>query len=254
MARQKGLIKLTGQMGGVSFYQTAQDGFLARTKGGVDGDRIKNDAAFERTRENGAEFGRAGTAGKLLRTAFRALTINTSDSRMASRLTAEMMKVLKADATNVRGQRNVIDGEAELLRGFEFNENAKLNRTFFAPYTAVIDRTAGDMTVDIPAFIAGNMIAAPQGATHVRLVAAGASIDFQNEDYSTGNAASQELPLGNFGPQPALSLQIPLGETDGRPLFLAFGVEFYQVVNGIMYTLKNGAYNALTLVAVDGGV
>ena len=240
-------------MGGVSFYKTAQDGFLARTKGGVDGDRIKNSPEFERTRENGAEFGRAGTAGKLLRTAFRALTINTSDSRMTSRLTGEMMKVIKADATNVRGERNVIDGEAVLLRGFEFNEKAKLNRTFFALYNAVIDRAAGAMTVDIPSFIPSNVIGAPQGATHVRIVAAGASIDFQSEDYSTGNAASEQIPLTN-APQAALSLEIPLGEVDGRPLFLAFGVEFYQNVNGAMYTLKNGAYNALALVAVDGGV
>ena len=75
MARQRGIIKLQGQMGGVSFYKSQQDGFLAREKGGVDADRIKNDPNFERTRENGAEFGRAGAAGKLLRTALRALLI-----------------------------------------------------------------------------------------------------------------------------------------------------------------------------------
>jgi hypothetical protein len=254
MARQKGLIKFTGQMGGVSFYQNAQDGFLARTKGGVDGDRIKNSPEFERTRENGAEFGRAGTASKLLRTAFRALTINTSDSRMTSRLTGEMVKVVQADATNVRGERNVIDGEAELLRGFEFNKNAKLNRTFFAPYTATIDRTAGGATVEIPAFIPTNMIAAPQGATHVRLVAACASVDFQRGSYGADSAASEELALSSVAPLPAVSLAMSFGEADGQPIFLAFGVEFYQLVNGAMYTLKNGAYNALALVEVDGGI
>lgn len=253
MARQKGLIKFTGQMGGVSFYQNAQDGFLARTKGGIDAERIKNDAAFERTRENGAEFGRAGTATKLLRTAFRALTINTSDSRVTSRLTGAMVKVIQADASNVRGERNVIDGEAELLRGFEFNKNAKLNRTFFAPYTAAIDRTGGGATIDVPAFIPTNMIAAPQGATHVRLVAACASIDFERGVYGTDSAASEELTLSSVAPLPALSLEMSFGEADGNPIFLAFGVEFYQMVNGAMYTLKNGAYNALALVEVDGG-
>jgi hypothetical protein len=39
-----------------------------------------------------------------------------------------------------------------------------------------------------------------------------------------------------------------------KPLFLALGVEFYQEVNGQMYPLKNGAYNPLALVKVDGGV
>ncbi len=134
MARQKGLIKLTGPIGDVSFYKTAEDGYLARTKGGVDGDRIKNSPEFQRTRENGAEFGRAGAAAKLLRQAFRALIANASDSRMASRLTAEMVKVVKADATSARGERNILDGETELLRGFDFNDKGKLTRTFFAPY------------------------------------------------------------------------------------------------------------------------
>lgn len=132
MARQKGVLKFQGQMGGVSFYKTLQDGYLAREKGGEDAERIKNDPAFERTRENGAEFGRAGAPGKLLRSALRNLNINSSDGRMASRLTREMVKVIQADATNPRGQRNVIDGEAELLLGFEFNDNGKLIRKILA--------------------------------------------------------------------------------------------------------------------------
>jgi len=76
---------------------------LARGKGGVDGSLIKNDAAFQRTRENGEEFGRAGSAGKLLRLAFRSFLQKGSDNRMASRLTKEMVVVVKADATNTRG-------------------------------------------------------------------------------------------------------------------------------------------------------
>ena len=43
MARQKGVIKLQGQMGGVSFYKSQQDGFLAREKGGVDAEQNTTD-------------------------------------------------------------------------------------------------------------------------------------------------------------------------------------------------------------------
>jgi hypothetical protein len=39
-----------------------------------------------------------------------------------------------------------------------------------------------------------------------------------------------------------------------HPLFLVLGIEFYQQVNGQMYLLKNGAFNALSLLKVDGGV
>ena len=68
MARQKGIIKLDGTIGDITFYKS-QDGYLAREKGGVSADRIANDPNFQRTRENGEEFGRAGKAGKMLRMA-----------------------------------------------------------------------------------------------------------------------------------------------------------------------------------------
>jgi hypothetical protein len=65
MAKQTGIIKLKGTIGGISFYKTS-DGHLAREKGGVDKSRIQNDPAFQRTRENGAEFGRAGKGDKVI--------------------------------------------------------------------------------------------------------------------------------------------------------------------------------------------
>ena len=84
MAKQSGIIKLEDTIGDITFYKS-QDRLLARAKGGVDASRIKNDAAFQRTRENGEEFGRAGSAGKMLRLAFRNFLQNASDSKMVSR-------------------------------------------------------------------------------------------------------------------------------------------------------------------------
>jgi hypothetical protein len=144
MARQKGIIKLKGTVGGITFYKT-QDGHLACEKGGVDASRIKNDPAFQRTRENGSEFGRAGTAGRVLRTAIRGLLLNSADNRMVSRLTQAMTKVIQADATSIRGERNVIDGEAELLDGFEFNIRGKLGTSLYAPFVPTIDRVTGSV-------------------------------------------------------------------------------------------------------------
>ena len=138
MAQQKGILPLKGTIGNITFYKS-QDGYLAREKGGIESQRIATDPAFQRTRENNAEFGRAGKAGKVLRNAVRALLQNASDSKATSRLTREMIKVVQADTTNPRGLRNVIDGEAELLLGFEFNVAGKLSATLFAPYTTTID-------------------------------------------------------------------------------------------------------------------
>ncbi|MBB1285240.1 hypothetical protein HRH25_12720 [Flavisolibacter sp. BT320] len=250
MARQKGIIKLDGTIGDITFYKS-KDGYLAREKGGVPADRIASDPAFQRTRENGAEFGRAGKAGKVLRTAIRAMLQNAADSKMVSRLTTEMVKVIQADATNPRGERNVIDGEAELLEGFEFNINGKLGTTLYAPYTATIDRTAGTLAVNIPAFVPLNMIAAPGGSTHFKLVSAGAEVDFENGTYVMDESSSAVLPWDPTTTA-VLNLSNSVTANSTHPLFLVLGIEFYQDVNGQKYPLKNGAFNALAIVKVSG--
>lgn len=250
MAEQKGIIKLKGIIGDISFYKTA-NGYMARERGGVDGKRIATDPNFQRTRENGAEFGRAGKAGKLLRTAFRSVSITTSDSKMSNRLTQLMVKVIQADATSVRGMRNVIDGEAELLQGFEFNANSKLNTSFLAPYSATIVRATGVMTVTVDPYVALTMVAAPDGATHYKLLSAGAAIDFENGRFEVDTANTAELGLNNVATSLlTLTTNVPLAST--HPLFLAFGIDYYQAVNGMMYPLNNGAYNSLCIVKVDG--
>lgn len=250
MARQKGIIKLKGTIGDITFYKT-QDGHLAREKGGIDANRIKNDPAFQRTRENGAEFGRAGKAGKLLRNSLRALLLNSADGRMVGRLTQRMMSVIKADEVSERGMRNVIDGEAELLAGFEFNNRGKLGTSLFAPFTTEINRVSGIMTVNFAPFIPINMIAAPTGTTHFKIISAGSEIDFEAETYVVQNSESDILPW-NSVLTAAISLSNSVTENSTKPLFLALGIEFLQEVNGELYSLKNGAFNPLSLVQVSG--
>ncbi|WP_338378895.1 hypothetical protein [uncultured Flavobacterium sp.] len=252
MARQKGIIKLKGTIGDITFYKT-QDGHLAREKGGIEASRIASDPAFQRTRENGAEFGRAGKAGKLLRTALRPLLLNSADGRMVSRLTQRMVKVIQADLISERGLRNVIDGEAELLFGFEFNIRGKLGTSLFAPYVATIDRVAGEIKVDLVSFIPANMIAAPSGTTHFKIISGGAEVDFETETFVVSSSESAILPWDSTPTAPINQINA-VTPASTKPLFLAVGVEFYQQINGQMYPLKNGAYNPLSLAKVDGGV
>jgi hypothetical protein len=250
MARQKGIIKLKGTIGDITFYKT-QDGHLAREKGGIDASRIASDPAFQRTRENGSEFGRAGKAGKLLRTSLRALLLNSADSRMVSRLTQRMMKVIQADAVNDRGERNVIDGEAELLVGFEFNIRGKLGTSLYAPFVGTIDRVTGELTVTLAPFVPANMISAPTGTTHFKIISAGAEVDFENESFVVTDSATAILPW-DATLTTAISQINAVTAASTKPLFLALGIEFYQEVNGAMYSLKNGSYNPLALVKVSG--
>jgi hypothetical protein len=170
---------------------------------------------------------------------------------MVSRLTTEMLKAIQEDATNPRGQRNVIDGEAELLEGFDFNINGKLGATLYAPFTSVIDRVAGTLTTNLPAFVPINMIAAPGGTTHYKIISAGAEVDFENEVFVADVKDSGILPWDAVATA-VINLINAVTANSVHPLFLALGIEFYQEVNGVKYPLKNGAFNALSLVKVDG--
>ncbi|SDX23649.1 hypothetical protein SAMN05444411_1041, partial [Lutibacter oricola] len=196
MAKQTGIIKLKGTIGGISFYKTS-DGHLAREKGGVDKSRIANDPAFQRTRENGSEFGRAGKGGKVLRNAIRILLQNAKDKRVVSRLTTDLLKVVKTDATNERGLRTIQDGNMSALEGFEFNLNGKLGSTLFAPFSTTYERASGDVSIDLAAFAPTVRIAAPSGTTHFKVVGGAAELDFENEASSFENDETAILPYNS---------------------------------------------------------
>ena len=250
MARQEGIIRLTGGVGNLSFYKS-QDGYLVRKKSGVSRKRIMSDPAYARTRENIAEFRRGALATKLLRRAFSSCIRTAADNRVTSRLTSAIMKVIKTDAINSPGERNVTCGEVALLEGFEFNKNAGLATTLAAPVTAAIDRARSAMTIAIAAFSPANSVSAPDGATHFRLKAVAAAIDFKGNTCSVSTSDSADLPISEDVQGP-LILSHTVAPASVNPLFLAFGVEFLQMVNGVLYPLANASFNAMRIVRVDG--
>lgn len=245
MAKQTGIIKLKGTIGDISFYKTS-DGHLARAKGGVDASRIANDPAFQRTRENGSEFGRAGKGGKVLRNAIRVLLQNAKDKRVVSRLTTDLLKVVKSDTTNARGERTIQDGLLDLLLNFEFNIRAKLGATLFAAFSNAFDRVTGEATVNIPPFSPNVRIAAPNGTTHYKIVMGAAELDFPNETSVFETDETAILPYDTVDTA-VIDLTATLTPNSVLPVIQVFGIEFYQEVNGEMYPLKNGSFNALAV-------
>jgi len=77
--------------------------------------------------------------------------------------------ISKADAANHRRQRNLLDGEVEMLQGFEYNMEGKLCITLYAPYMVAINRVAGTLEVTILAFVPINRTAPPSGSRHFKV-------------------------------------------------------------------------------------
>lgn len=249
MAKQKGIVKLKGTIGDYTFYKT-KDGYLAREKGGIEKSRMLNDPAFKRTRENGMEFGTAGKAGQLIRKAERILLRQASDYRLTSRLVKILMSIVKSDPLNDRGKRTVQDGNMSLLSEFDFNEKGKLNTVFFSGYTPTFDRATGVFDVAIDAFVPNETIAAPRGTTHIQLVAGVCGLDFVGRKFEENHALSPIIPWDQT-PQAALTLSPSITGGGTLPVIQVIGVSFFQEVNGEMYSLRNGSFNALGVVGVD---
>lgn len=250
MAKQSGILPIEGTMGNITFFKT-KDGFKVRQKGGVSASRILTDPAFARTRENMAEFGRAGKASKTLRRILSGIIHGSTDGKMVSRLTQKMMEVVKSDLTSSRGLRNVIDGEAELLSGFDCNLQAPLSTNLKESIGTSIERATGVVIASIPALVPRKALAIPGGATHYRIRSGAAWVDFESGEGALVQAASAYESI--YEPDVAgydLTMQLPVASP--HPLFLVVNLEFVQESNGVKYPIQNGAFNACTIVDVSG--
>lgn len=249
MAFQEGLVKLTGRIGDISFYKTDGD-YMARTCGGASAFRIKNDPAFVRTRELNAEFCRAGKAAKIVRACLRQQIAQIGDKYMTGRLVKEMVRVIRADEINQRGDRNVADGKLPLLEGFEFNEKRKLHELLLVPFITTIDRASGSVAINIDAFVPKDKIVFPDGATHFKLVSVACEIDFDGESSVVASTESNASPLNNE--RTPIVLHHTITAHSANPLFVALGIVFFQQVNKTLYPLKDKKSHALAFVKVEG--
>lgn len=248
MAKFEGIFEIQGTMKGMTFYKT-KDGLLIRAKGGVSKQRIMNDPAFQRTRENGSEFSHNAKMSQLLRRSIASLLPLAKDSRVSSRLTQTMSGIKNLDFESVRGQRKVgvgIASEAgkQLLKGFNFNANASFGSVFKSQY--VLDTITGVVT--IADFSPSLHLGVPQGATHVSFSTGVSTIDFETEvfetTYSERTNFSITATIQNFVLTP-----FALPELVGYTMFY-FLIEFFQEINGEQYPLRNNAYNVLYLMEV----
>ena len=216
----------------------------------VSADRIKTDPAFERTRENMAEFTRATKAAGLLRSIFREMLINASDKITQGRLCKVFSRIITTDPINARGERTVNKGDLLQVQRFNFNKRAGLSDTLYVRCLAGVDRATGQVVVTIPSFVPRIMVQAPRGTSHFRIVAAATAVDFDNETYEHAQQATTELPWDHV-PTAASSLTMALPANSPHAIVVVLGIEFYQRVNARMYALKSGEFNAASVVKVD---
>ncbi len=258
MARQKGLVKYSGTMGGVRHFKIkGLVGDFAGLAGGPSDSQIKNDKAFIRTRENMSEFGGSASAAKSIRVGLAQVIKQYSDPRLTGRLTKIMKEINKEDTGNPRGQRNIkVSANRSFLEGLNFDVNTNLSGIFNAPYTLTNTVLRDGATFDIPIFEPMNLINAPAGATHFRLMNAIAVVsDYQfntnTGQYEPTDPTLNELSDVQFSAYTDLStttsaisittaLAGPPTMTASVSVLNCIGIEFYQQIGSDYYLFASG--------------
>ncbi|MEO0900431.1 MAG: hypothetical protein AAFY71_28740 [Bacteroidota bacterium] len=267
MARQKGLIKYEGNLGGISHYkQKGVKDHLARLANGPSKEQIESDPAFRRTRENNNEFRGCALVGKHLRSSFAKLIKSSADSFITGRLVKYIKQVNLLDSINPRGQRSIaLSLGPEKLKNFEFNRNLSLDTVFSPSFTVSENGSKNEATLEVEPFLPVDSIAIPEGATHFRILLAIATLSDYDFDplekiYKPVNEAENGLAQTTYSAYLPVDQELTVPTTltatlTGGPtvsgttsLATAVGIEFYQEVNGTQYLFAQG--NATKFVEI----
>jgi hypothetical protein len=108
-----------------------------------------------------------------------------------------------------------------------------------------VDGVAG--TILIQGLIPNLHLAYPTGATHLSISGAWAKVNFETGTYSIELTNSETMVIDATQADLLLTAAAPTGA--GTDMYLLM-VEFFQEVNGVQYSMNNGAYNALAIVEV----
>ncbi len=242
MAKLASILKIEGTIDDLTFYKSSGR-FLVRKKGGVSRERFTSDKSFERCRENVREFVQVAKFSKYLYDSFRMMLRGSSDNRSFIRLRSVVSNLKNMDTTSVRGDRMaklVLKDKLgfDLLRGFDFNERAKMSSVLFRR----IDLQDGGLKVEFKEFRPSEELSFGDGSTHFSMVYSKCVLDLDSE---RSEMVSSEVFRGSLRDEKMYILLKLSGTTSLTGIDVYFlRIDFYQELNGIDYSMKNGAYNS----------
>lgn len=255
MARNNGIIRLKGTVGGITFYKRLGVE-VAREPAGPSADQIRKRKSMRRQRENINEFYHAASpAAKVLRTCLAPMK-HLWHPDLSGKLNGLFRTIIDREP-GVPGQRSLhVRAHKEMLKDFKFHPEKKFENIFSAAFHIEVNDRRNEAMLHVPSFAPETALDAPRGATCFRFLFAITVLS----EYVFHKEASPYLPLDaeangqhDFITSEYMDLQStppPLALKAGLPegvapaatsaLVVALGVEFYQEVNGEIYLLRQG--------------
>lgn len=246
MGKQRGAIVIDGKVGGLSFYKSRY-GDIVRAIGTVPKEKIVRDPKYAARRDAMSEFGYASRVGKLMRMAVQQHFRPGAEGSTNSRLTASIVRAIKADPIHERGKRRLTAHNADMLKGFCWREGLSMSRVMRTAYSISMGNEAALTISDL---VPAEDIVAGAGATHADIVLLAAAID---PDGNTQVSTAASCGLIDLKERTAMAIRLNCAlpaAGSGIILMAGIGLQPYQEVSGQMAKLAEGVAFELCYVGV----
>lgn len=236
MARQKGLFKVTGTLGGVNFYVVKGVGYARIAGGGFNGKAIRTKPNMVRVRENASEFGHCSSTKKAFRLALLPLFDPPKSSTLHRRMISLFTSLKDLDGVNTRGERRVSQGVAtakgkRLFRNFVFVPECQA--TGFVVTQCTFDWTSQTLSTSA---LDLNALPFPKGATHLGLTLGLLDFDFGNLKQSLQSSPTVYLEKNTT--VATFTLQPDVVAPPHYTGFAVLGLQFVAFINNEVYGLE----------------
>jgi len=250
MAKNIGLIKISGKVGDLQFFKKDGKSYVGLSSN-ISKERILKDPAFKRTRENMAEFGGAAAVSKNLREYLIPLR-NLFEKNLHTRITS-MVRLMINAGSGVRGKRAVeFSLNQDELNGFELNKRSKVSEVLYADLQMTANAARNQAVLTIQEFLPSDYLLIPEGATHYKIhLAALSAANFGPQGVKSKYKALNAAQHGLFATISTAELTVDSAEVGGITLtadlpgaptldpdvslFTFVGIEFLQEINGDFY-------------------
>lgn len=191
--------------------------------------RKKKNMSLQSKRRINPELIQAARAAKLIRTICCCGPIIMKRDRSRFRQLSKfiLQHVISSDKLNTPGQRRLLNGKLQLLEQYELDQELLFSKQVKASYTCRIDQSSGKMSVYFPSFIPCTQISCPDNATHCRIIAVGAALNFNYYNATINTAISPVITLRTQH-IPAFTLNLQVSPKDGQALFLILGITYFN--------------------------
>ncbi len=214
MAIQKGLIKLSGKLGDLVFYAQNKKS-LVRRKGAAA-------QLSEASKKAGKDFGEASKNATYVRKAFAQAVKFYGYDDLIGRLNKRFVEILNTIPKVQQGNKKLIDGHFELLKGFEFNNDTSINQLLYHLPTVTMEEN-GMLHMSLPKLPVAQLLQHLPGAAAYQLQLMVFNFDLDGENYEVFkiNPICRAFEQLNF---PGAQLAIPTDQKGEKALVIAFGI------------------------------